>query len=562
MKKTLIAAIIIATGISGYWYNQQTTQMSNGNNSVLSYVPADTPILFAQLKPFPIKSYINSLSEGYRQYPDNTLDELEQESEPRARFLLSIAKSYMASMKDGSTFINTFGLAENIRSYFYTLGLMPVIKVEVENADAIWALLDKAETDSGITHTNINLKGVDVRSYPLTSEIEKEHVNLIVAVHNGLLTATITTSLLSDDVLLETALGITPIEKSVIDAHIIDDIIKNNDFMNESIGYINHQVIATGLTSIDGNLLAVQLSQLFKKREEDPLIELRTPKCKQEFTSIANNWPRTVAGYDEFKVTNKESTFNLRTVVESNNLVLLDAYQAMRGYIPSYVQDVNNVFSFGLGIDINQMAPSLSTIWEDMLTPEYQCGPLAQIQGKMSQNSPAMLGMFTGMANGVKGFGVSLIDYKINEDLDNPQLESLDAVVSLSAENPNVLFNLAKTLAPELADIQLPTNGNAIELNTIIPMPEEIKISPKLAIKGEHIVLFAGEKGEAVANALGEEPLVSNGLMVISTDYRKIFKPLLSLWYLTGESIPEDFNRMKDYNMSPLNIDSSWILIR
>ncbi|GIU48914.1 hypothetical protein TUM4438_31390 [Shewanella sairae] len=130
-----------------------------------------------------------------------------------------------------------------------------------------------------------------------------------------------------------------------------------------------------------------------------------------------------------------------------------------------------------------------------------------------------------------------------------PQLESLDAVVSLSAENPNVLFNLAKTLAPELADIQLPTNGNAIELNTIIPMPEEIKISPKLAIKGEHIVLFAGEKGEAVANALGEEPLVSNGLMVISTDYRKIFKPLLSLWDLTGESIPEDFNRMKDYNM-------------
>ncbi|MCL1132656.1 hypothetical protein L2748_23630, partial [Shewanella sairae] len=250
MKKTLIATIIIAAGIGGYWYNQQTTQMSNGNNNVLSYVPADTPILFAQLKPFPIKSYINSLSEGYRQYPDNTLDELEQESEPSAQFLLSIAKSYMASMKDGSTFINTFGLAENIRSYFYTLGLMPVIKVEVQNADAIWALLDKAETDSGIAHTNINLKGVDVRSYQLTSETKKEHVNLIVAVHNGLLTATITTSLLSDEVLLETALGITPIEKSVIDAHIIDDIIKNNDFMNESIGYINHQVIATGLTSI------------------------------------------------------------------------------------------------------------------------------------------------------------------------------------------------------------------------------------------------------------------------------------------------------------------------
>ncbi|ABZ78083.1 conserved hypothetical protein [Shewanella halifaxensis HAW-EB4] len=549
MNKMLIAAVVVAAGAGGYWYSQQSTQMSTSDNAVLSYVPADTPIFSAQLQPFPIKSYINSLSEAYRQYPVGALDELKQETDPRAKFLLSLAKSYMASMKDGSTFIQTFGLAENIRSYFYTLGLMPVIKVEVANADAIWALLDKAEAESGFTHTNANLKGVDYRSYQLTDESEKEHVNLIFAVHDGLLTSTITTSL-SETVLLETALGVTPVDNSIVDAHIIEEIIKKYGFMNEGISYINHKEIVTALTSTDGNQLAGQLSKLFEMLEEDPLVELRTPACQQELASIADNWPRTVAGYDELKVTDKESTFGFRTVVESNNLVLLNAYQTLRGYIPPYVQDTDsNVFTFGLGIDVNQMVPSLTAIWDDMLTPEYQCGPLAEMQAQMSQQSPGMLGMFTGMANGVKGVGVSLIDYKISDDLDNPQLESLDAVVSLSAENPSMLFNLVKPFAPELANIQLSANGNAIDLNTIIPMPAEVNISPKLAIKGNHLVLFAGDKGEAIANSLETDLLVNNGLMVMSADYMKMFKPLLTFIELTGEPIPEDLEMMKDYDM-------------
>ncbi|MGS0673836.1 hypothetical protein [Shewanella sp. 0m-4] len=549
MNKMLIAAVVVAAGAGGYWYSQQSTQVSASDNAVLSYVPADTPIFSAQLQPFPIKSYINSLSEAYRQYPADALDDLEQESDPKTRFILSLAKSYMASMKDGSTFIQTFGLAENIRSYFYTLGLMPVIKVEVENADAIWALLDKAEADSGFTHTNANLKGVDYRSYQLTDESEKEHINLIVTVHDGLLVSTITTSF-SEAVLLETALGVTPVDNSIVDAHIIEDIIKNNGFMNEGVSYINHKEIVTALTSTDGNQLAGQLSKLFEMVEEDPLVELRTPACQQELASIADNWPRTVAGYDELKVTDKESIFGFRTVVESNNQVLLNAYQKLRGYIPAYVQDIDNsVFTFGLGIDVNQMVPSLTAIWDDMLTPEYQCGPLAEMQVQMSQQSPAMLGMFTGMANGVKGIGVSLIDYKISDNLDNPQLESLDAVLSLSAENPAMLFNLVKPFAPELANIQLPANGDAIDLNTIIPIPAEVNVSPKLAVKGNHLVLFAGNKGEAIANSLAAETLVNNGLMVMSTDYMKMFKPLLTFIELTGEPIPEELEMMKDYDM-------------
>lgn len=553
MNKMLIAAVVVAAGAGGYWYSQQSTQISASEDPVLGYIPADTPIFSAQLQPFPVKSYINSLSEAYRQYPVDVFDELEQELEqendPRAKFFVSLMKSYMTSMKDGSSFIQTFGLAENIRSYFYTLGALPVVKVEIENPDAFWSLLDKAEAESGFSHTKANLKGVDYRSYRLTDDTEQEQINWVFAVHDGLLISTLSTSF-SEAALLETALGVTPVDNSIVDAHIIEDIINKHGFTNEGISYINHKEIVTALTSTDGNQLAGQLSKLFEMSKEDPFAELKTPACQLELSTIADNWPRTVAGYDLLDINDKESKIGFRAVVESKNQVLLDAYQKLRGYIPAYTQDIeNSVFTLGVGIDINQMVPSLTAIWDDMLTPEYQCAPLAQMQAQMSQQSPGMLGMFTGMANGVRGVGISLIDYKISDDIDNPQLESLDAVMTLSAENPSMLFNMVKPFAPELANVQLSANGDAIDLSTIIPMPPEMKIKAKMAVKGNHLVLFAGNKGEAVANSLATEPLVNNGLMVVSADYMKMFKPLLTFIELTGEPVPEGLEAIKGYDM-------------
>ncbi|WP_028766101.1 hypothetical protein [Shewanella fidelis] len=549
MNKMLIAAAVVAAGAGGYWYSQQSAPLSTSDDVVLSYVPADTPVFSAQLQPFPIKSYINSLSEAYRQYPPEALSELENEPDERAQFFVSLFKSYTAAMKDGDTFTKTFGLADNIRSYLYSLGAMPVLKVEVEDADAIWALLDKAEAESGLAHTLGNLKGAEYRSYLLTDPEEQQQISLVFAVRDGIFTTTLSTSFLDASV-LENALGVTPVDNSIVDAKIIENIINKHGFTNEGVSYINHQEIVTGLTSTDGNQLAGQLSKLYGIMGEDPIDYLKTPACRAEFAAIASNWPRTVAGYDELRVTDNITELGFRTVIEGNNKVLLDAYQKLRGFLPAYTQDIDNtVFNIGLGVDINQMVPALTTIWDDMLTPEYQCEPLAAMQMQMSQQSPAMLGMFTGMANGVKGLGVSLVDYKISDDVNSPQLESLDAVVSLSADNPAILFNMAKSFMPELANVQLPENGDAIELSSILPIPAEMNIAPKLALKGQHLVLFSGDKGAAIANDLQNESLQNNGLFMMSTDYMKLIDPLITFVEMTGEPIPEELEAMKHYDM-------------
>ncbi len=554
MKKIIIAAAVVAAGAGGYWLSQDKPSSASGqSDTVLASVPTDTPLFSGQLKPFPIKSYVNSLSQSYKTAPAELFAELEQSDDARAKFLLSLSRSYMDSLQSGEQFIATFGLSEQIRSYFYTLGILPVVKFEVEKPQAIWALLDKAELDSGYSHEVRTLKGLDYRVYTLSDIGDPDKLELLLAQKDGLLTVTLNSAFI-DEPTLETALGLRPVAQSLADSGIIEQIINTHGFSDEAIGYLNHQEIVKAITTKEGNQLAQQITAFSAQEGEDLLAEFRTPECHKEFSAITANWPRTVFGVNSTNIEDKQSSFDISTIIESKNQTLLDALKKMRGFIPDYAKNPgDSVFSMGVGIELNQLVPSLTAVWDELLQPQYQCQVLQEFQQELSGQSPAMLGMFTGMANGVRGVSAAIIDYKFSEpsasEQGEPGLESIDAIVSLSADNPSMLFNMVKPFAPELANIQLPQDGSVIDLSHLLPLPPEYGIKPKMAVKGSHLVLFNGEKAKAIAEQLAAEPLTDNGLYNIALDYKKLFTPIVTLAEMTGEPLPEELSMMKDYDM-------------
>ena len=551
MKKIVIAAAIIAAGAGAYWYTQHGTSSSASANPLLDYIPADTPVFSGQLKPFPLKNYLQSISSNYQQFSTDSLAELGALDSPMAKFFVSIYTQYMDGMKDPTQLLKTFGLPNEVEPFFYTLGVIPVLKTNVDQIDAFWAVLDKAEKDSGFTHEKRTLAGVDYRAYSLAEEGSTEKVDLLFAHKDGILTVTLSGTTIEPEI-LEMAFGLKKPTQSLAASGMLKDIIKTHGFMEDSISFINHVEIVKAITSPDGNMLGKQLTQFMAEENhgEDPLAEIRTPECKTELTAIAANWPRTVAGLTAFSSTEKESHMAASFVVESKNQVILTALQKMRGYIPTHLADINStIFSMGLGIDVNEVAPSLTAIWDDLQKPQLTCAPLAELQAELSQQSPAMLGMFTGMANGVKGVSLSLLDYKMSSQDQEPKLESLDALVSLTADNPSMLFNMVKPFAPMLAELQVADNGEPTDLSPLLMLPPEMNIKPMLAIKGQHLVVYSGDKGLALANKLAGEKPSANGLYSMSADYGKMFTPVLTLLELTGEPIPEELQALKDYNM-------------
>lgn len=547
MKKALVAAAVIAIGAGAYWATQQ--KEGQPNNAVLAYVPADTPIFSAQFTPFPIKDYIDSIPEAQKQYPQDLHDLMQDEYDPRARFFLGLFDRYMGSLKDGKTFVDTFGIPDNLTSYFYTLGALPVLKLDVAKPDVIWALLDSIEAESGLTHQMRSIGEMNYRAYGLMDKGEAEQIDLVFAIDKQMLTITLATSF-SDPLLLETALGIKEVSNPLSEAGIIEGIFAKHDFLKDGVSYIDHQELVKAITTTDGNLLAKQLTHLFSVMKEDPLAELRSDVCRTELGGIAKNWPRTVIGYTEFEVKNKQTSMGFSTVIESHNQVIMAALKQIRGFLPAYTQDVSSsVFSFGLGINVNEFVPALTKVWDDLLTPSYQCEPLHQMQAEMESQSPAMLGMFTGMANGVKGLSMSLLDYELSEGSQQVELKGLDAIVTLSADDPATLFNMVKPFAPEFANIQLPTDGSAVDLSSALQLPPSLGFKANMALKGNHLALYSGDKSQGLADGLANEALSTNGMLSMSADYSKMFAPVMTLMEMSGEPIPAELAGFKDYNM-------------
>lgn len=565
MKKIIIAGAIIAAGAGAYIYTQQDAVSAY---NVLEYVPADTPLFAAQLEPFPLKEYIASAPRMVDPSDQQSFDTLYDPAQPAVNFLLSLMKTYQASLTDADLLIKTFGLPDQVRTYFYTLGLSPVLKIEIANEQAIWDLLDKTELESGFSHNKGTLKNINYRAYPLSNASDASNAEVIVAIDQGLLTITLN-SAYHEPVLLEQALGLSKIDNSLADTDVLQKIIKKHNFLQASVAFINHVELIKGLTTQDGNQLAKQISTLEGKFGADAtLATIRNPQCAAELATITNNWPRTVAGYTQLDISAQQSTIAMTTIVESNNQVMMNALAAIRGYIPKYTANIeNNVFAMALGVDVNKLAGTLNTLWGDLQTPTYHCQPLADMQTEIaaSGNMIGMLSMGTNMANGVQGLGIAVLDYAVSKLDTDPQLDNLDALFTLSAENPQQLFNSVKMFLPELQHLQLSSDSEPVSLIKILPIPVALNLDPKLAIKGKHIVVYNGEKGKQAANQLATEPLAKNGLNTLSFDFKKMMTPLITATELAGEEIPQEMLFLTEYDarmQMSVDIDAQGLIFK
>ncbi|WP_298772545.1 hypothetical protein [uncultured Shewanella sp.] len=563
MKKILIVGAIVAVGALGYWLSQDKGNDAQfQQSSALTYIPRETPLFSAQLTPFPIKTYVNSLSDADKNATAELFEGLSVSDDPRGKFFNALFNEYVASLTSGDTFIQTWGLAEAIHGYFYTWGAIPVLKIDIADEAAFWHQLDKAESQSGMTHDKKQLQQIHYRVYGLGDE--DTQLDMLVAVNHNRLIITFNTAL-NDDDLLTSAFELTPVTDSLAGSDLLEKIIDKYQFSQSSISFINHEALVKGITTFDGNRLAKQLARYAEIEGEDGFAELKAEQCSQELQGVAANWPRTVMGLNSYSVTEESSMFDLSTIVESNNAEILTALGAMRGFIPHYVNHLNGaVAAVGLGLDTSEISTSLADIWDNLLTPEYQCEPLNQFQVQLSQSDPAMLGMMTSMAKGVMGASVSLLDYQLGEGDEGAELKQLDAIASISSDDPALLVNMAKMFLPTLAQVSIPSDGSAVNITQVLGLPTEWPLALKMAIKGKHLVIYNGDKGQAAAALLAKEAVVKNDLAMVSFDSSRMLAPLQAYAKMSGTHDMVDLSQIEPQNMDvklALDVDERGILL-
>ena len=115
MRKTLIAAAVIAAGAIGYYAINKSSTVTL---SELDYVPADTVLFSGQFTALDLVSYLKSLGLSPAQLNNDEMQHamatLSAESSPAVKFGIALFQDYMNILSTPDDFVKNTGLAVTI----------------------------------------------------------------------------------------------------------------------------------------------------------------------------------------------------------------------------------------------------------------------------------------------------------------------------------------------------------------------------------------------------------------------------------------------------------------
>ncbi|AUI87605.1 hypothetical protein BS333_14420 [Vibrio azureus] len=548
MKKLLLAISIgaAAAGV-GYWYQNQDPKSAE-TDLLLSQVPADTLALSYLTQPIDHYDYANAF--GYtRQQPMADLF-VGQQLTPGQEFLINFIDAYMSASTSPESLKSFLGTGDLVNPVLYTVGMVPVYKLPLENPAAFWQTVDKQEALSNVKHEMVKLESVEYRRYTLiesTSDAtdpadavdvnETKEINLAVGVVDNVLTVTLDIPSLGAENPLKTAFGLTKPKMSILDTERLTELQDQYGEQNNAFMFVDFRQIVEGLTSSDGNRMARQMMTLDIASK---LEKARAPECHNELSQIAANWPQMVA-YSQYEVEKGEASMKGGVTFESNNQAILGALQSIRGVV-SNSHTNNSMFGVSLGIDAVALASAVGEIWSDLTMPSYQCSFLAKAQQGLNQQNPSLaVSMGSGMVQGLKGVGIEM--FGIDVDTSGPnglELGQLDAIISVAADNPSKLLNMLQGLAPNLPQVTIKPDNKPVNIGEMLQAYTGKPMDIYLRLNNEHLALYHGENAEKVSEEVMKQPLTANGLMKFSLDTTRMLEVMESAAKITGEPVPED----------------------
>ena len=545
---------------------------------ILSYVPSDTFFFYGGLEPTPLISMfqgvvsnqdIQTLIEAVRRKSAEAADaqsgnpsELSGMS-PALKMSFGLTMEYMKVEGKPDIAAKVFGIGTQLETAVYSIGNTPIMRVKLADTTSFNKHIEASEASGNVSGLEEVIEGVTFRAYALAEGASENDIwaayNLYIAAHKDYALLFVATS---QELKADTSkiIGEVKPTQSIVQAGHLESLIKTYQFDPRTVGYLDELAIIDALTrpgSVSNPLLylyanmttvggfileaATGVELLAVAAGTDPSedyleslqAKLRSPACHTDLVAMASMFPRSVNGYKTYDVGKMPMEFDLLAVTEVNNPELLTDLQSLRGFVPNHLRQLPKgiLLGLGMGIDAGALVPFLTKTLQSFTTAEYTCEPLLDIQTVASEYSGQVVmgaAAISGVINGIKGLSISLFDLDVSRsgETNDVQVNKVDALVTLSAENPSTLLMMAAGIQPAFGMLNIPEDGSAVDFP--MPMPWPGLEQPKMAIKGSHIVLFVGEKSTAIAEQLSSEGLSKNAIATLSLDSVRIMDKVVA----------------------------------
>jgi hypothetical protein len=537
MKNILLIIVLVAVVAGGAYqlgYLSQTQQVEveevttdqlpetikpvSAHLTVTDYVPADTVLFLGGKMDKKIADFMADFPMFYfaaseRAAIQQMKKALAKESSPEARFLQYLIQDFQQNV-DGSIeqYLSHYGFAKEGEYAIYMHGLVPVMNLEMADPEKLRKRFLDASNSSNLAYEESEIGLAKVISW----QLDNVPARLLLATTSS--TAVLTLAMAQDDdVVIKQRIAQARVEDSFTSRFAA--LRQQYHYTQDMVGVMELEKLFLGLLKADDSLLSKDIERYIPEQDYQQLFDANSDlvTCQADIRNWLAAAPRTVTGYRELDIKDNAMIAKSHSIWEVKNPLVNQALQQMQGNLASHLLNWNDqAMSVGLAIDVAAVAPALTSLWQAFTEAEVSCEPLKQVQQEAGQFSPMMIGMMTGMAQGLKGISLSLFDLKFDQAAETPV--ELDAVMTVEAKNPATLVSLLQ-MAPELESIKIPTDGS--EAKFPLPLPYDLNV--KGTVKGSHIVFYTGKKASQVRDQIASEAIPSNALgMGLLVDNKKM----------------------------------------
>lgn len=480
---TILLAFSVTTSCSK---SAEKEKQGGLNSSLLQFVPADTPYLFANPEPLPddvldqleprfdemLKAYANVI----RTVVDAELEKAEEEGstekDEAARMDALGAELSSLMTIDG---LRAAGIGRESTMVFYGEGLLPVLRIRLTDQASMENTISRLEEKAG---TKMATADIGKHSYRYAGD---EEGTLVLALIENDLVATVMPANHTEE-LLKSALGLTAPKESIADSGELRDIAVENDFQNNYLLLVDAtRIAATFLDEQSGSN-----AELLALMEFDP--STITDVCKAEIRELAAIAPRMIAGYTEFSTEQMSS----RLIIELRKDIA-EGLSTLVAPVQGLGLTKGGLFSFGFSLDVLAARAFYSARLDAMEADPFECEDFAELQAGVAQGREMLQQPIPPIAYSVKGF-LGVVDALEGMDIaaQKPPT-SVDASFLISTDNPQGLLAMGSMFSAELAAVNLQPDGKPVKVE-LPPVSPAIKES-FVAMTDSSLVISVGEGG-------------------------------------------------------------------
>jgi hypothetical protein len=449
----ILAFAVAALGLAACSHNKQTP---------LSQVPADTPYLVANLKPLTDDARKALLPAS----SSSTLRAAQQRSWGQAADALAahnnddlahLVRAFAGTLK-GKSYTQAAteaGIDADGLFAIYGMGLSPVLRGQLKDADKFHAYVDRLEKAYGHPFKKSTLDKITYRHVAL----RQSKLELIIAVHDEqFVAALLPTGAKKPD--LRLLLGLDHPKHSAKAKGKLDALADSNGYGPYSIGYLDTTrlpaLIAGGKDPMLKPLMAI-FGHGHADKGFDPAKELPA-SCQSDLARIAARVPLVSFGYTNLKAKEKTQQLDVKLAPD-----IVKAFKDVGAAVPGLGQAPA---SDALGdIALALLIPKIRDFWlahaEAIENKPFTCPALKSVN-KLAVQAGAYLPKLSLPPIGeLRGLRVVVDQLKGNA---SGQSRHVRGRVLIASHNPTGLLNTAKAMIPGLSQLKVADDGKAVAL--------------------------------------------------------------------------------------------------